>query len=193
MKYNLWAIGTNAHEIYMIIAALFGENDKSLEYSHSFVISKWYEMYGEELSIALTDTFGTDFFLRDFSFNAERYKGLRHDSGDPFKFGDKVIKYYKGMTIEAKEKLIVFSDGLDVYKILKLFKYFSGKIRQGFGWGTTLTNDLGFETLSIVMKATRVVRNEGKVIDRSTVKLSDNINKSMGDPVEVIHFVLCND
>lgn len=184
-KYDLKPIGTNAHELYMILAALLGKSDEGLLGSHSVVLQQWWDMYGEELSVGLTDTFGTKFFFEDFVKFADKWKGMRHDSGCPFKFGDSVINYYKDNNIDPNKKLIVFSDGLDVYKILKLDNYFENRIGYAFGWGTTLTNDMGLETLSIVMKATYVERDGDEGINRSTVKLSDNLNKAMGDPVEI--------
>lgn len=176
-KHGIKPIGTNAHEIYMIAAGYYDKDDISLKESHSIIMNQWYEMYDEPLSIGLTDTFGTDFFFEDFKDKADMWKGVRHDSGDPFEFGEKVIKYYEDLNIDPKEKLIVFSDGLDINKIVELYDTFKGRISISFGWGTKLTNNLGYETLSIVMKAVKVFRDSDT---KYLVKLSDNLNKHTG-------------
>lgn len=174
-KYSMKPIGTLAHELPMVLA---GINDYSLEVlkaSHDRMLTLWEYMYGKDLTIALTDTFGTDFFFRDFSKEkAKFWKGLRQDSGDPFEFGKKAIKFYKSVGINPKEKLIVFSDGLNIDTILKLEKAFKGKFMTTYGWGTNLTNDMGYDPLSIVVKA---VEANGKPL----VKLSDNLAKAIGN------------
>ena len=138
------------------------------------MLDKWYDLYGKQLSIALTDTFGSKFFFEDFKDMAKSWQGLRQDSGDPFKFGKTAIKYYKDLGIDPKEKLIIFSDGLDIDKIRKLQAMFEGKIKIAYGWGTNLTNDRGIKPLSIVVKS---VEANGKPL----VKLSDNVAKAIGD------------
>lgn len=185
MKYNWTPIGTNAHELYMISAGFYGETDDGLKRSHSFIMNQWYHMYGEKLSIGLTDTFGSNFFFEDFRDKAHKWKGLRHDSGDPFEFGERVIEFYESLGIDPMTKLCVFSDGLDLEKIIALEERFRGRIQVSFGWGTKLTNDLGFETLSIVMKAVEVISDGEEPINRMLVKLSDNLNKHMGPSEEV--------
>lgn len=185
MKYNWIPIGTNAHEMYMISAGYYGETDDGLLRSHSFIMNQWFHMYGEPLSIALTDTFGSKFFFEDFKDKAHKWRGVRHDSGDPFEFGERVIKFYESLGIDPMTKLCVFSDGLDLDKIIKLEEQFRGRIQVSFGWGTKLTNDLGFETLSIVMKAVEVISDGDEMINRMLVKLSDNLNKHMGTSEEV--------
>jgi len=173
---NLKPIGTFAHELPMVLAGLHDESLYTLEHSHDKMLSQWWFMYGEELSIALTDTFGTDFFFKDFSKEkAIQWKGLRQDSGDPFKFAQKALDFYRSHGIDSKEKLIIFSDGLDIDKILKLEKEVSRYFKTAYGWGTNLTNDVGAEPLSIVVKA---VEANG----RPLVKLSDNTAKALGKP-----------
>lgn len=172
-KYNIKPIGTFAHELPMIASGIWYDTDENLRASHGRILDMWYELYGEKLSIALTDTFGSKFFFEDFTERANSWNGLRHDSGDPFEFGEKAIEFYTKLGIDPKKKTIVFSDGLDIDLIIKLHLRFDGRINVVFGWGTTLTNDLGYETLSIVMKA--VVAN-----GNSLVKLSDNLNKATG-------------
>ena len=174
--FKLKPIGTMAHELPMVCAGLNDESLYTLKHSHDKMLSQWYFLYGEELSIALTDTFGTDFFFKDFTKEkAIQWKGLRQDSGDPIEFGYKAIKFYKDKDIDPKTKLIVFSDGLNIDKIYEIVKEFKGKIQIVFGWGNNLTNDVGAEPLSIVVKA---INADG----RPLVKLSDNIAKALGDP-----------
>jgi len=179
MKYGLMPIGTSAHEMYMVLAGIMGETDEGLLTSHNKVLRDWWETYGWGLSIALTDTFGTDFFFRDMTeVQAGDYKGLRQDSGDPITFGEKAISFYENYGIDPRGKLLVFSDGLDVEIMVNLYERFKDRIRVTFGWGTNLTNDLGFKALSLVIKA---IRANG----RGLVKLSDNIAKAIGDPKDI--------
>ncbi len=180
MDFGLLPMGTNAHQMFMVIAALMSETDESLLRSHNQALREWWQLYGWGLSIALTDTFGTDFFFRDFTpEQARAWKGLRQDSGDPIVFGHKALDYYHRRGIDPKEKLLIFSDGLDLDMIVRLYNEFKNEIKVSFGWGTLLTNDLGLSPISIVIKAMRARRDAGSVwID--TCKLSDNIAKAMG-------------
>jgi len=163
----------------MVYAGLKGDTDEALRASHGQLLDDWYDQYGEHLSVALTDTFTTKFFLEDFTEEqATAWKGVRHDSGDPFEFGENIIKMYEGFGIDPIGKVIVFSDGLDLDKIVELQDYFGGRINLVYGWGTTLTNDLGPKALNIVMKATEVNGDP-------TVKLSDDIGKHTGPQSEV--------
>lgn len=173
MSYGLKPIGTFAHELPMIASGIWYDTDESLRASHGKILDMWYELYGKKLSTALTDTFGSKFFFEDFDSRANDWNGLRQDSGDPFEFGENAINYYVSRGIDPMTKTIVFSDGLDLEKIIQLHIRFNGRINVVYGWGTTLTNDLGYETLSIVMKAVRANGNE-------LVKLSDNLNKATG-------------
>jgi nicotinate phosphoribosyltransferase len=109
---------------------------------------------------------------------ANEWKGFRQDSGDPIQIGEIGTQFYKSCGIDPTEKLIVFSDGLDVNQMCRVADHFKGRIRCTFGWGTNLTNDLGFEPISIVIKP---VEANGHPV----VKLSDNIAKATGDPVEI--------
>lgn len=177
-KYGLLPMGTSAHELFMICAGL-NASDTDIRESHNQVLREWWIQYGQGLSIALTDTFGTEFFFNDMTKNqAMDWKGLRHDSGDPFVFGEKVIKFYQKHGIDPREKVIVFSDGLDVDQIIKIHLHFKGRIKTTFGWGTNLTNDLGIKALSLVIKPVMANGN-------SLVKLSDNLAKATGDPATV--------
>lgn len=188
-KYGMTPIGTNAHELYMIAAGVFDKGtDESLRNSQNTIIDKWYDMYGYESSIALSDTFGTDFFFEDFKTQAPTWKGIRHDSGDAVEFGESVIQYYKSLNIDPKTKMLIFSDGLDIPKIIELYNKFNGRIKISFGWGTKLTNNVGYETLSIVMKAVEVISNDDIPINNSLVKLSDNLNKHMGTDKDITRY-----
>ncbi len=183
MRYGMQPIGTMAHELFMVMARLNGDRDEDILASHNLVLRKWWDEYGYDLSIALTDTFGSDFFLRDMTeAQARKWKGLRHDSGDAVAFGEKVIRFYENYGIDPREKLIVFSDGLDAKPIMELAHHFKGRIKLAFGWGTNLGNDVGIPTLSIVVKAVEVAGHG------MTVKLSDNLAKAMGTPEDVERF-----
>ena len=175
-------MGTNAHEEDMAMSGIMHGSDDEIRNSHQKVLQEWWEEYGWALSIALTDTYGTDFFFRDMTYEQARdWKGLRQDSGDPFKFGDKAIAFYQQHGIDPREKLLVFSDGLDVDTIIRLADYFAGRIKVTFGWGTNLTNDLGFPAISIIIK---LLESNGY----GTVKLSDNLAKAMGKPEDIERF-----
>lgn len=167
-------IGTFAHEMPMVYAGLADSRGQDIQASHHQFLEDWHDRYGQDLSTALTDTFTTDFFFADFTpEQAQQWRALRHDSGDPVEFGERAIAFYKQHGIDPTTKSIVFSDGLDMEEIVKLHAHFKDQIGVAFGWGTTLTNDLGIQPLNIVMKAT-------KVNNTPTVKLSDNPGKHTG-------------
>ena len=181
-RYSLKPVGTMAHELFMVRAAL-AEDDRALRASQGEALDAWRARYGDELSIALSDTFGADAFFRDFAGERARaWRGVRHDSGDPVAFGERLIAFYEEQGIDPESKTLVFSDGLDVEAILKLQERFAGRIDVLFGWGTDLTNDVGLPTLSLVMK---VVEAEG----RPTVKLSDDAGKHTGPPDEIARYL----
>ncbi len=182
MKYGLLPMGTSAHELFMVYARLFGESPEVIRSSHNKVLQDWWKIYGQGLSVALTDTFGSEFFFQDMTAEqARKWKGLRQDSGDPFQFGDQAIKFYNAHNINSLEKLIIFSDALDLDLIFRLAEHFTNKIRVSFGWGTNLTNDLGFKALSIVVKVIRAMGLD-------TVKLSDNLAKATGNEKDIALF-----
>ncbi len=179
---GLKPIGTFAHELPMVYAALADRNGENPLSSHRQMLKDWRELYGDNLSTALTDTFTSEFFFADFTpEQARQWKALRHDSGDPFEFGEKVIEFYQSLGIDPLEKTIVFSDGLAIDKIIELADHFKGRIQLLFGWGTTLTNDLGAKPLNIVMKAT-------EVYDISTVKLADDEGKYTGSEEKIEYY-----
>ncbi|HLD25961.1 MAG TPA: nicotinate phosphoribosyltransferase [Candidatus Andersenbacteria bacterium] len=182
MKYGLEPIGTSAHEMFMVMSGIMHERDDTVRSSHNRVLQDWWEEYGWELSIALTDTFGSSFFFRDMTAQqAAAWKGLRHDSGDPLVFGENAIGFYQSHGVDPTTKLLVFSDGLDLETILTIANCFAGRIRVTFGWGTNLTNDLGRGALSLVVKA---IEANG----HRTVKLSDNLAKATGAQEDIVRF-----
>lgn len=183
--FDIKPIGTFAHELPMVYAGLAQARGLDVRGSHNRLLRDWYERYGEDYSVALTDTFTTDFFFADFTAEqAAAWKGVRHDSGDPYEFGERLIRFYEDKGIDPATKTVVFSDGLDIDTIVALAEHFEGRINMTFGWGTTLTNDLGIKPLNVVMKATHVRLPEtGQEAD--TVKLSDAAGKHTG-PEELV-------
>lgn len=168
--------GTMAHEWIMAISAIYGYRSGNKE-----AMLKWIDSYSGDLGIALTDTFGTDIFLKTFGLKeAKLFDGVRHDSGDPFVYVDKIVEHYKSLGINPNDKTIVFSDGLDIELCIKLRNYCRNKIKPAFGIGTHFTNDfksIGITPLNMVIKITKV-RIDGEWV--GCVKLSDNFGKHTG-------------
>ena len=176
---NIRPIGTFAHEMPMVYAALTDRHGGDVRASHQRFLQDWYERYGVDLAIALTDTFGSNFFFADFSLRqAQQWRGLRHDSGDPIAFGERTIAFYAERDIDPLSKTIVYSDGLDMATILRIQQHFVGRIQLAYGWGTNLTNDVGLTPLNIVMKTSSV---EGQ----PAVKLSDHVGKHTGPAAKI--------
>ncbi len=184
LELGIKAIGTMAHEMDMGAQGAYYWHDSfgTQLYSHEILKQQWFEMYGVALSIALSDTYGSDYFFDNFRDQALAWKGTRHDSGNPFEYGERVIAFYERLGIDPKTKIIIFSDGLDASLILALNERFRGRIQIGFGWGTNLTNNMGYQSyednrglkpISIVCKLTHCY-------GFTTVKLSDNRNKATG-------------
>jgi nicotinate phosphoribosyltransferase len=173
LDYNLTPLGTRAHEYLQACQAV----GPRLRDSQVFAFNMWTREYRGDLGIALSDICGMDAFLRDFDlFFCKLFDGVRHDSGDPFAWGEKLIAHYQKMRIDPRTKTMVFSDSLNVPLALKLFNYFSGRAQTSFGIGTNLTNDLGYEALQIVIKMTHC---NGQPV----AKISDEPSKTMGyDP-----------
>ena len=182
-KHDLEAMGTNAHELPMALAAIASrETDEDLRASQYRVLELWAKSYGGELLIMLPDTFGTTQFLAGAPDWVADWTGQRADSKDPFIAGDEYCAWLAFRGRDAKKKRFIASDGLDVDDILELHRYFHGRIRFSAGWGTLLTNDFrgchprnedDLEPISLVCKLVTV---EG----RAAVKLSDNAHKSTG-------------
>lgn len=180
-RFGVEPVGTNAHELPMAayaIARHMGPN--AVRQSPYDVLKKWQGLYGHKALIMLSDTFGTDAFLRDLPPQyAWQWRGHRQDSGDPFVVGEKIIADYTRRGIDPADKLVLFTDGLDCQRMLALYEHFVGRVQVGFGVGTNITNDMGLiGPLSIVMKLVAAAGNP-------TVKLSDNIAKAMGPESEI--------
>lgn len=149
-RYDLKCIGTFAHEF---VQAFQGLGECPLQDSQKMALQTWADEYRGDLGISLTDTLGLKKFIKDFDkYFAKLYDGVRHDSGDPFKFVDSMVEHYTSLGIDAHTKTIVFSDGLNVDLAIELAEYCKGKIQCVFGIGTNLTNDLGYDALQIVIK-----------------------------------------
>jgi nicotinate phosphoribosyltransferase len=167
---GLTPIGTMAHEWLQTFQAL---PHVELEDSQTEALEVWLEEYGADLGIALTDVVGMDAFLRDFNpVLTKRFAGLRHDSGDAVEWGEKALAHYEAKHVDPRTKRLVFSDGLNINKAIDLYDRFADRVRVGFGIGTNLTNDVGFEPLNIVMKLTGC---NGKPV----AKLSDSPGKTL--------------
>ncbi len=173
MGYGLKPIGTMAHE-YIMAGAGLDEQGVNLPDSQTYMLNHWDAEYGDELGIALTDTYGIDAFTSDFNtYLSERYNGIRHDSGDPYAWTYKMIKHYTSKGIDIKTKAFVYSDGLTMQSAADLWTHFRRlKLKQSFGIGTHLTNDFEHEALQIVMKLT-------KCNGLPVAKISDSPGKGM--------------
>ena len=170
MKYNLTPIGTYAHEFVQMYQGI----DKiPLAYTNHYAMRDWYDEYQGDNGTALTDTITTDLFLLDFNRSmVNNYTGVRHDSNDPYEWGEKMIAHYKKYGVDPKTKLLLFSDSLDFDKAQALYDYFSTKAKVSFGIGTFCSNDTCEEALNIVIKLQYVN-------GRPVAKLSDCPGKAM--------------
>lgn len=152
-KYHVNPVGTMAHEFIMCVGQ--GNHRHNPSYSNWYALDAWIKEYGVLNGIALTDTITTDCFLRDFRLTyATLFSGVRHDSGDPFKWGDKMISHYQSLGIDPKTKTLLFSDSLNFEKATEIYRYFKDKARVAFGIGTYIANDTEVQPLNIVMKTT---------------------------------------
>ena len=187
LRREVEAIGTNAHELPMVYAAL-AETDAELAKSPYDVLENWQQDYDGNLLIILPDTYGTKTFLERAPEWMARWTGIRIDSGDPATGAEYAIDWWQRQGQDPRDKLVIFSDGLDVDRIGELYRQFHGRVKMGFGWGTLLTNDFrglaegdGLAPFSLVCKA--VAAN-----GRPTVKLSDNVAKAMGPEDEIARY-----
>lgn len=178
-KYNLTPIGTMAHE-YLQAFQVLGDCHISQFQKKAFEV--WAQEYRGDLGIALTDVVNLETFLKDFDlYFCKLFDGVRHDSGDPFVWGDAIIDHYNKNRVDPKTKTLTFSDGLDIQKMLDLHDYFIGRAKPNFGVGTNLTNDVGVKALQVVLK---MVRCNGS----SVVKISDSKGKIMSDDIDYINY-----
>ncbi|MFD2741403.1 nicotinate phosphoribosyltransferase [Sulfitobacter aestuarii] len=189
MQREVEAIGTNAHELPMVYAAL-AEDDAALARAPYEVLSDWHDEHEGNLRIILPDTYGTQGFLDNAPDWLAGWTGIRVDSGDPAAAARIAIDWWRDRGEDPAEKRVIFSDGLDVEKIRELHREFAGRVKVSFGWGTLLTNDFrglvpddALAPFSLVCKA---VEANG----RPTVKLSDNPNKAMGPAAEIDRYKL---
>jgi nicotinate phosphoribosyltransferase len=190
MDNDLEAIGTNAHELPMVAAAL-ANSDEELRFAPYRILDQWRRSYGGNLLIALPDAFGTKAFLRDAPEWVADWTGFRPDSAPPIEAGEQIIEWWKAKGRDPKEKLLVFSDAMDVDSIEETYHRFFGRVRLSFGWGTNLTNDfvgcppggsVNLDPISLVCKVTSA---DG----HPAVKLSDNPEKATGDPAEIARYL----
>ncbi|GGE20498.1 nicotinate phosphoribosyltransferase [Aureimonas endophytica] len=186
METDVEAIGTNAHELPMVMAAL-APDDAALRQAPYAILKDWQSYYGGNLLVVLPDAFGTEAFLRNAPDWLTGWTGFRPDSAPPIEGGERILAWWKAHGIDPSDKLLVFSDGMDVEGIEATYRHFEGRSRMSFGWGTNLTNDFrdtephggaGLDAISLVCK---VVSANG----RPAVKLSDNPAKATGNPAEI--------
>lgn len=185
MSLGMAPVGTMAHEWIMAAAACDG-----YVLANNMALRRWWEMYGryEELMIGLSDTFTSDAFfsdgyiLRTSEIIAEKYRGVRQDSGDPLLFLEKACSFYNECGVNAKEKTIVFSDALNVEKVMEINEACDGRVKDVYGIGTNFTNNLDVEPLNMVIKLVAIDDGLGWV---PTVKLSDDAGKTLGPDDEV--------
>lgn len=187
MRRDIEAIGTNAHELPMVYAAL-ANSDAELAQAPYQVLADWHEEHDGNLRIMLPDTYGTEGFLKNAPDWLASWTGIRIDSGDPASGAEIAIRWWKERGEDPTKKLVIFSDGLDVEEIERLYAQFQGRVKVSFGWGTMLTNDFRglvdgdrLAPFSLVCKA---VSANG----RPTVKLSDNPLKAMGPADEIARY-----
>ncbi|WP_412058958.1 nicotinate phosphoribosyltransferase [Bartonella sp. DGB2] len=190
MDTDLEALGTNAHELPMVVAAL-AEDDSALRQAPYQVLQDWNRYYGGNLLIVLPDAFGTEAFLRHAPDWVADWTGFRPDSAPPIAGGERIIQWWKDHGKDPREKLLIFSDALDVDTIEETYRYFEGRVRMSFGWGTNLTNDFlgcapqdnpALEPISLVCKVSCAN-------GRPAVKLSDNPEKATGEATEIARYL----
>ncbi|MUO80525.1 nicotinate phosphoribosyltransferase [Agrobacterium vitis] len=190
MDSDLEAVGTNAHELPMVAAAL-AKTEADLANAPYKVLQDWNTLYNGNLLIVLPDAFGTSAFLRDAPPWVADWTGFRPDSAPPIEGGERIIAWWEKMGRDPRQKLLIFSDGLDVDAIIDTYRHFESRVRMSFGWGTNLTNDFigcaphdiaGLKPISIVCKIT-------EANGRPAVKLSDNPLKATGEPAEVERYL----
>ena len=179
MKLGLTPLGTMAHEYLQACQAL----GPRLRDSQVFGFESWAKEYRGDLGIALSDVYGMSAFLRDFDlYFCKLFDGARHDSGDPFQWGERMLAHYAKNRVDPKTKTLIFSDGLTVPRTVELYQQFRGRCQLAFGIGTNLTNDLGYEPLQIVIK---MVRCNGQPV----AKLSDTPSKNMCDDEKYLAYL----
>lgn len=179
MKLGLIPLGTMAHEYLQACQAL----GPRLRDSQIFGFESWAREYRGDLGIALSDVYGMNAFLRDFDlYFCKLFDGARHDSGDPFQWGERMLAHYIANRVDPRTKTLIFSDGLTVPRTIELYQQFRGRCQLAFGIGTNLTNDLGYEPLQIVIKMIHCN-------DQPVAKLSDTPSKNMCDDEKYLAYL----
>ena len=190
MNNDLEAIGTNAHELPMVLGAL-APDDAALRQTPYRVLQDWQKYYGGNLLIVLPDAFGSRGFLKNAPDWVADWTGVRPDSAPPIEGGEEIIRWWGERGHDPREKLLVFSDALDVDTIEDTFRHFQGRVRMSFGWGTNLTND--FEGCAPnpnkALKAISLVCKVSEANGRPAVKLADNPRKATGNPAEIARYL----
>ncbi|MBR1861313.1 MAG: nicotinate phosphoribosyltransferase [Lachnospiraceae bacterium] len=185
-KYNVLPVGTMAHEWIMCVGQ--GDHAHNPAYSNRYALKFWVKEYGVQNGTALTDAITTDCFLRDFDLQyATLFSGVRHDSGDPIEWGEKILAHYEKLGIDARQKTLLFSDSLDFERAHNIHGHFRGRIKVAFGIGTYISNDTFAEPLNIVMKTTACNGQD-------VAKISDVAGKGMcKNPDYVAYLQRCID
>ena len=184
LRREVEAIGTNAHELPMVYAAL-AETDADLRAARYRVLADWHEEHEGNLRVILPDTYGTAEFLSGAPDWLAGWTGIRIDSGDPVEGAETAIRWWQSRDEDPAEKLVIFSDALDVDRIEELHARFSPRVRVSFGWGTLLTNDFRGLVAGDRLAPFSLVCKAATADGRPTVKLSDNPNKALGPAGEV--------
>ena len=180
-KFGLTPVGTMAHEWIMCVGQ--GNHKHNPAYSNWYALDAWVKEYGVLNGTALTDAITTDCFLKDFQLTyATLFSGVRHDSGDPIEWGEKMIKHYESLGIDPKTKTLLFSDSLDFERADKICRHFSGRAKVAFGIGTYLSNDTNVPALNIVMKTTACNGQD-------VAKISDTPGKGMCKNPEYVEYL----
>lgn len=181
MKYGVTPVGTMAHEWIMCVGQ--GNHKHNPAYSNWYALDAWVKEYGVLNGTALTDTITTDCFLQDFQLTfATLFSGVRHDSGDPIEWGEKMLAHYEKLGVDAKQETLLFSDSLDFARADKIFRHFQNRCKVAFGIGTYLSNDTCVTPLNIVMKTT-------KCNGQDVAKLSDVSGKGMCKNPEYVSYL----
>lgn len=190
MDADLEAVGTNAHELPMVYVALTDDDAAKVKAQYR-VLEDWNKLYGGNLLIVLPDTFGTASFLHHAPDWVADWTGFRPDSAPPIEGGERIIDWWHKMGKDPKDKILIFSDGLDVGSIEQTYRHFHGRVRMAFGWGTNLTNDFKDcapqknEQLKAISLVCKITEADG----HPAVKLSDNPQKATGDPAEIERYL----
>ncbi len=187
MRHDIEAIGTNAHELPMVYAAL-AEDDAALAAAPYRVLENWQRDYDGNLRVILPDTYGTRGFLERAPEWLAGWTGIRVDSGVPEAGAETAIAWWESRGQDPREKLVIFSDGLDVERIEQLYARFHGRVKLGFGWGTLLTNDFRGLTENDALAPFSLVCKAVSANGRPTVKLSDNPAKAIGPADQIARY-----